>query len=99
MEDLGHQVDAQGVHTSTKKLKAILEAPTPRNVQELCSFLSLINYYGKFVPNLATMLHPLYALLREGQLWKWMQECNQAFGNAKSKLTEAPVLVHFDSKL
>ena len=99
VEYLGHRVDAQGVRTYTRKLNAILEAPKPRNVQEVCSFRSLINYYGKFLHNLATMLHPLYALLREGQPWKWLQEYNQAFQNAKRKLTEAPVLVHFNPKL
>ena len=99
VEYLGHRVDAQGVHTSAKKLKAILEAPKPRNVQELRSFLGLINYYGKFLPNLATMLHPLNVLLRNGQPWRWSQECTRAFQEAKRKLTEAPVLVHFDAKL
>ena len=43
VEYLGHRVDAQGVHTSAKKLKAILEAPKSQNVQELRSFLGLIN--------------------------------------------------------
>ena len=70
VEYLGHRVDTQGVHTSAKKLKAILEAPKPRNVQELRSFLGLINYYGKFLPNLATMLHLLNVLLDNGQPWR-----------------------------
>ena len=43
------------------------------------------------------MLHPLYMLLREGQPWRWSQDHNQAF--KKMKLTVAPVLVHYDSKL
>ena len=99
MEYLGHRVDAQDVNTSAKKLKAILEAPKPQNVQELRSFLGLINYYGKFLPNLATMLHPLNVLLRNSQPWRWSQECTRAFQEAKRKLTEAPVLVHFDANL
>ena len=42
-----------------------MEAPTPQNVQELRSFLGLINYYGKFIPNAATVLAPLNVLLRK----------------------------------
>ena len=42
VEYLGHRVNAQGVHTSAKRLKAILEAPKPQNVQDLRSFLGLI---------------------------------------------------------
>lgn len=53
VEYLGHRIDAQGVHTSEKKLKAIVEAPKPRNVQELRSFLGLLQLlcqiHSKFV--------------------------------------------------
>ena len=47
------------------KVAAIANAPAPTNLQELRSFLGLLNYYGKFIPNLAaTILHPLNALLQ-----------------------------------
>ena len=49
---LGHIVDAQGIHTSPDKVKAILEAPAPHNVSQLRSLLGLVNYYGKFIPTL-----------------------------------------------
>ena len=71
VEYLGHEVDSQGIHTSPKKVQAIVDAPAPQNIQELRSFLGLINYYGKFIPNLASMLHPLHLLLRAGQPWAW----------------------------
>ena len=52
VEYVGHRADAQGVHTSTKKLKAILEAPKPRNVQEPRSCLGLISAYpGNHAPS------------------------------------------------
>lgn len=60
---LGYHVDAEGIHPTQEKLKAIVEAPAPKNVQELCSFLGLINYYGKFIQNAATILAPLNDLL------------------------------------
>ena len=46
VEYLGHIIDSEGLHTSPKKTKAIQEAPTPRNQQELRSFLGLLHYYG-----------------------------------------------------
>ena len=64
VEYLGHKIDAKGLHALESKLEAITKAPTPRNVQELRSFLGLLNYYGRFIPNLASILHPLNALLR-----------------------------------
>lgn len=82
-----------------KKLNAIIDAPRPRNVQELRSFLRLLNYYAKFIPNLASLLHPLNILLQVGQHWKWTRACTEAFRLAKQKLTSAPVLVHYDPSL
>ena len=44
VEYLGHHIDSKGIHTSPKKVKAVLEAPSPQNVQQLRSFLDLLNY-------------------------------------------------------
>ena len=52
VEYLGHRIDASGLHTLSEKVKAAQEAPHPRNQQELRSFLGLLHYYGKFIPNL-----------------------------------------------
>ena len=51
VEYLGHRVDSKGLHTTDSKLKAIVDAPSPRNAQELRAFLGLLNYYGRFIPN------------------------------------------------
>ena len=99
VEYLGHRVDAEGLHTTTEKLEAITKAPAPKNVWELRSFLGLLNYYGKFLPNLATLLHPLNRLLQKDRKWKWSAECDQAFQSAKDALTSSKVLVHYDPAL
>ena len=36
---LGHVIDKDGLHPTQEKVRAIKEVPTPRNVEELCSFL------------------------------------------------------------
>ena len=87
VEYLGHVIDARGVHTSEKKVQAIVEAPAPQNLHELRSFLGLLNYYAKFLPNLASTLHPLHELLRDDHPWHWFQ-------TAKKNLVQAPVLAH-----
>ena len=63
---LGHHIDAKGIHMSTEKVKVIKDAPVPQNVNELRSFLGLVNYYGKFVPNLASLLYLLHQVLHSG---------------------------------
>ena len=69
VEYLGHCISAKGVHTTKEKTQAILEAPEPKNIQELRSFLGLLNYYAKFIPNLASLLYPLHELLRKDCRW------------------------------
>ena len=92
VEYLRHQIDAQRIRTATSKLEAILQAPTPRNVTEVRSFLGMINYYGKFLPNLVTLCHPLNELFKLSFKWKWSRECEAAFLEAKQLLSGAPVL-------
>ena len=96
VEYLGHRIDAEGVHTTTRKVDAILKAPTLSDVQQLRSFLGLLHYYGKFIPNLSSLLHPLNKLLKANSPWRWSQKCEDAFRQAKNKLIEAPVLAHYD---
>ena len=64
VEYLGHLISSEGIHAIPAKVQAVVDAPHPKNVNELRSFLGLINYYGKFIPHLATILHPLNDLLK-----------------------------------
>ena len=99
VEYLGHQVDATGIRTTPDKVDAVIKAPPPKNTSELRSFLGLVNYYGKFVPHLSTVLHPLNHLLKAGMRWSWSQDCSKAFSRAKEELSSAWVLTHYDPSL
>jgi len=99
VEYLGYRIDAEGLHATNDKLQAIVEAPPPKNVHELRSFLGMLNYYGKFIPNLASIIQPLNALLGKDCRWNWSGECNKSFKLAKDKLISPNVLVHYDPKL
>ena len=95
----GHIIDSQGLHKSPDKIEAVVRAPAPQKVTQLRSFLGLVNYYHKFLPNLATVIHPLNNLLRTGVEWKWTAECQNAFKECKKLITSEEVLAHFDPKL
>ena len=87
-----------GLHPSQEKVRAIQQAPEPRNVTELKSFLGLLNYYSKFLPNLSIVLSSLFRLLRKDVKWSWTEEHALAFQNAKKLIQSSSVLVHYDSE-
>ena len=96
VEYLGHRIDATGLHALPDKLEAIQNTPEPTNVPELRSFLGLLNYYGRFIPNLSTIIHPLNSLLQHNARWQWAEGCRKAFLQAKETLTSSHLLVHYD---
>ena len=93
---LGYLIDADGLHPMPDKVKAILEAPEPTNVTELKSYLGLLNYYGKFLQNVSSILHPLYSLLQKSATWEWSQGQREAFRASKKLMTSSQMLVHLD---
>nr|XP_050038251.1 uncharacterized protein LOC126535413 [Dermacentor andersoni] len=85
---LGHRIDAKGLHPLQDNFEVVLAAPKPTSVNQLKSFLGLVTYYAKFLPNLSTTLAPLYRLLAKGVLWRWGPSQDSAFREAKSGLEQ-----------
>ena len=63
------------------------------------AYLRLLTYYGRFLPNLSTVLSPLYRLLRQDVCWHWTSKQQRAFTRSKQLLTSAKVLVHYNPRL
>ena len=99
VEYLGHIIDSEGIKATPEKIAAIERAPMPKNIQQLRSFLGLLNYYRKFLPNLAMVIQPLNDLLQKDKKWSWTEGCSRAVDTAKRLLLQSKVLVHYDSSL
>ena len=93
---LGHRIDANGLSPLPEKVAAVRDAPVPKNVAELKSYLGLLSYYSKFLSNLSTVLAPLYRLLRKSTPWQWGPPETTAFQSSKDLLLSAPLLVHYN---
>jgi hypothetical protein len=96
---LGHTINSEGIQPVEEKVEAVLKAPAPTNVQELRSYLGLLNHYHRFLPNASTLLAPLHELLRKNTPWKWTQRQEDAFSKSKSTLQSSQLLVHYDPGL
>ncbi|KAJ8356525.1 hypothetical protein SKAU_G00193190 [Synaphobranchus kaupii] len=85
VEYLRHVINAEGLRTAPSKVAAIVDTPPPQNISQLRSFLGLLNYYGRFIPNLSSLLQPLHKLLHQDKTWKWTASCQEAFEKAKER--------------
>jgi len=64
---LGHYVRKQSLQTKPDMVNKILQAPKPTDKKQLLSFLGLIGYYRKFIPNFAAIAVPLNDLTKKDQ--------------------------------
>ena len=92
---LGHHIDKDGIRPTTDKVVAIQNMTVPKSQTELKRFLGMVNYYHRFVPNMATVLQPLNEKLNaKTKTLEWDEEADNAFETAKSALRDATMLVH-----
>lgn len=96
---LGHVISARGIEPNLEKVKAIVEAPAPKNVSQLKALLGMVQYYSKFLPKLNVTFAPLYKLLKKDSPWEWDEDCQNAFESCKKALSSHRLLVHFDPSL
>ncbi|GBM29413.1 Uncharacterized protein K02A2.6 [Araneus ventricosus] len=99
VEYLGFVMNASGIHPSDSKVRAIHEAPRPKNKTELQAFLGLLNFYHSFLKDKATIAEPLYRLLEKNAEWKWTSAHEKAFAAVKELLSSDSVLAPFNEKL
>ena len=97
LQFLGHIVNKDGISPLESRVSAVRDFPLPKSQRKLREFLGLINYYHRFIPRCAQILHPLHTLLSlsptnfESQ---WSEECLNAFEHAKTALANATLLFH-----
>ena len=99
VEYLGHIIDMDGLHPVLEKVRAITDAPAPSNVSELRSYLGMLQYCVRFLPNLSSELSPLHDLLKDKTPWLWMDKRQAAFLRTKQLLTSTSVLTHYNVNL
>ena len=98
---LGHSVSQDGLIPLSEKVRAIQDFPTPTSLKSLREFLGLVNFYRRFLPNIASTLSPLTDMLKGNKKKNReiaMTENQMAsFNKAKSDLAAATLLAHYDS--
>ena len=107
IEFLGHLVTSSGIAPSPKKVEAITNFPRPQTIKQLQEFLGMLNFYRKFLPNIATVLRPLHDFLKSAfethglkpntktkklLPTEWPEDALKSFETSKNLLSSATLL-------
>jgi hypothetical protein len=94
---LGHVVSPEGIAVDPGKVKEVLEWKPPTTVSEIRSFLGLVGYYRRFIPNFSKIMKPITELLKKGNKYVWSEACDEAFKHLRKLLTASLVLAQPDT--
>ena len=96
---MGCVISASRISPTEEKVEAIKQAPRLENLTQLRAFFGMINYHGKFIRNLSSILQTVNQLLQGNQELNCSPGCEEAFKKAKDSLSSSNVLVHYDPSL
>jgi hypothetical protein len=93
---LRHHVTPAGLVPLPSHVDPILNFPPPSDVKSLQRFLSMVNFYHRFLPGIAHVLTPLTSATKGQGRLTWTPEMTLSFQIAKSSFVFAVPLKHPD---
>ena len=76
---LGHIISDEGISVDPKKIEAIMNWATPRNVTDVRSFMGLVGYYMRFIEGFSKVAHAITSLQKKGIKFEWTSKCEESF--------------------
>jgi hypothetical protein len=89
-------ISSEGIVVNPSKVRVVLDWEQLKSVHQVRSFLGLVGYYRRFIPNFSKILKPITELLKKGIVYVWSKECDEAFQTLKKLLITSPVLAQPD---
>ncbi|KAA3676599.1 uncharacterized protein DEA37_0004579 [Paragonimus westermani] len=93
---LGHIISANGIRPSLENIRAITEAPAPKNTPEVKYFLGMCSYNLRYIPDFSTLAEPLRMLTVGNVSFEWSDLQQTAFEKLKNRIASQPVMAIFD---
>lgn len=89
---LGHIISPEGIKPDPAKVQDLVDFPIPNSVKQIQKFLGIVQWFRKFIPELAQTAKPLFSLLKKDDAFVWSSEHAVAFEKLKSAFTTPPIL-------
>jgi len=91
---IGHEA----VKTDPVRIHGIWHWTNPKPVKRIQGFLGFCNFYPQFIEGFSRTARPLYAPTKKECIGKWERgdKEQEAFDKLSTKLTTAPLLLHFN---
>ena len=91
---LGFVLGHNKLSMQEEKITAILEAKLPTTKKALRSFIGLVSFYRKFIPNVAAITSPISDMLKKGckEPLVWSNDAAKCFQTLKTAISDKPVL-------
>jgi ribonuclease HI len=90
---LGFIVSERGIEANPEKIAAIINMGPIKDLKGVQRVMGCLVALSRFISRLGEKGLPLYRLLRKAERFTWTPEAEEALGNLKALLTNAPILV------
>jgi hypothetical protein len=76
---LGHTISKDGISVDPSKVKEVMGWKPPKSIHQIRSFIGLVGYYRRFIPDFSRIAKPMTELLKKGVKFVWSEACEKAF--------------------
>ena len=99
VEYIGHRISKLGCRPLDNKVDTIVKAPYPKTREEMISFLGMIQYYSRYLPDLHTVIEPLNRLRSKSISWEFGDKEKASFDQLKTLISSERVLTFYNPEL
>src|ERR1700738_751008 len=79
-----------------EKVSTVTSWPVPQSTLDIQTFLSLANFYQRFIKDFSKTIAPIIKLLQKNVQFHWNATADKVFKTLKKAFTTAPILKHFN---
>jgi hypothetical protein len=86
---LGHIVSEKGVYVDFRKVSAVVNFPSPSDINELRSILELTTFYKRFIKDYSHKAWFMHQLFKKDVVFYWSFDCQIVLNYLKTELSTA----------